>query len=124
MKKAAPFIGGGFFIVTFALFYLLYKYVFVVDLFLANCVGLAIWSLFIGFAFFLYSFLQRKTSFVVLGLTYMIAIIALYQIFANTNDVADNIKGLLTFFMVMLVGFIITLLFEIYMWSKNKKQAS
>ncbi len=121
MRKTSPIIGGGCFIISFGLFYLFYKYVFYANLFLENCIGLAIWSLFIGFAFFLYSFLQRKVSLIILLLTYIIAFIALYLIFSNSIDSNENIRGLLTFIMIMLSGFVATLLFEGFTWVKNKK---
>ncbi len=120
MKKQAPLLGLGIIALSLLLFYVFYEYVFYVNLFNENVVGLAIWSTFIGLVFFLYAFTSRKTSLLIMSLFYVVAYGVLFSIFYQNEDPFANITGLLMFIFIIIGGFLVTLLYEGFMWYKKK----
>jgi|SRR5690554_1640203 len=124
LKKQAPLIGLGVFALTLLLFYLCYEYVFYVNLFSENIIGLVIWSFFIAVAFSLFSFLERKVSLIIMLLTYVSAFISLFVIFSDSDNTFSNITGLLTFIFVVIGGFLLAVVIEITQWVISKKKNS
>ncbi len=120
MKKQAPLLGLGIIALSLLLFYVFYEYVFYVNLFNENVVGLAIWSAFIGLVFFLYAFTSRKISLLIMSLFYVVAYGVLFSIFYQNEDPFANITGLLMFIFIIIGGFLVTLLYEGYMWYTKK----
>lgn len=120
MKKQAPLLGLGIIALSLLLFYVFYEYVFYVNLFNENVVGLAIWSAFIGLVFFLYAFTSRKISLLIMSLFYVVAYGVLFSIFYQNEDPFANITGLLMFIFIIIGGFLVTLLYEGFMWYKKK----
>lgn len=120
MKKQAPLLGLGIIALSLLLFYVFYEYVFYVNLFNENVVGLAIWSTFIGLVFFLYAFTSRKISLLIMSLFYVVAYGVLFSIFYQNEDPFANITGLLMFIFIIIGGFLVTLLYEGFMWYKKK----
>lgn len=120
MKKQAPLLGLGIIALSLLLFYVFYEYVFYVNLFNENVVGLAIWSAFIGLVFFLYAFTSRKISLLIMSLFYVVAYGVLFSIFYQNEDPFANITGLLIFIFIIIGGFLVTLLYEGYMWYTKK----
>lgn len=124
VKKQAPLIGLGVFALTLLLFYLSYEYVFYVNLFRENFFGLVIWSFFIAAAFSLFSFLEKKVALVIMSLTYVSAFITLFVIFSDTDNTFNNITGLLSFIVIIIIGFIISVIIEAIQWILKNKQKS
>lgn len=124
IKKQAPLIGLGVFALTLSLFYVSYEYVFFVNLFSENVVGLIIWSFFIAVAFSLFSFLEKKIALVIMLLTYITAFITLFMIFSDTDNTFNNITGLLMFIIIIIGGFVFSVLTEIILWILKKKKNS
>lgn len=120
MKKQAPLLGLGIIALSLLLFYVFYEYVFYVNLFNENVVGLAIWSTFIGLVFFLYAFTSRKISLLIMSLFYVVAYGVLFSIFYQNEDPFANITGLLMFIFIIIGGFLVTLLYEGFVWYKKK----
>ncbi len=124
IKKQAPLIGLGVFALTLSLFYVSYEYVFFVNLFSENFVGLIIWSFFIAVAFSLFSFLEKKIALVIMLLTYVGAFITLFMIFSDTDNTFNNITGLLMFIIIIIGGFAFSVLTEIILWFLKRKKNS
>lgn len=124
VKKQAPLIGLGVFALTILLFYLSYEYVFFVNLFSENVVGLIIWSFFIAVAFSLFSFLEKKVALMIMLLTYVSAFITLFIIFSDTDNTFNNITGLLMFIIIIIGGFVVSLIMEIILWFFIKRKNS
>lgn len=124
VKKQAPLIGLGVFALTILLFYLSYEYVFFVNLFSENVVGLIIWSFFIAVAFSLFSFLEKKVALMIMLLTYVSAFITLFIIFSDTDYTFNNITGLLMFIIIIIGGFVVSLIMEIILWFFIKRKNS
>lgn len=124
VKKQAPLIGLGVFALTLSLFYLSYEYVFFVNLFSENVVGLIIWSFFIAVAFSLFSFLEKKVALVIMLITYVSAFVTLFMIFSDTDNTFNNITGLLMFIIIIISGFVVSLIVEIILWFLKKKKNS
>lgn len=112
MKKRTTLFGVGISALTVFLFYIAYTYVFPVNLFDRNIVGLLIWSVFSGLVVVFYHYLHRKLALLIFLISYAIAFGSLFYTITNTNNTFDSITGSLLFIFILIGGFGISLLSE------------
>ncbi len=124
MKKSAPLLAVGVFALTIALFYIVYEYVFYVNLFNENVFGLIVWSLFAGLVTFVYALFDRKYGLGIFMISYVTAFMLLYMTFSDTDNTFANITGLLMFIFVLLGGFILSIIVEGILLLAKKKSKS
>ncbi len=124
MKKGAIPLALGVFALAMLLFYVVYEYVFFVNLFQENVVGLTIWSLFAGLITFIYAYFERKFGLGIFLISYVAAFIALFVIFSNTDYTFANITGLLSFIYILIGGFALSFVVEAILWFTKRKKPS
>lgn len=121
-RKYVFFVGGGFTLVTFLLFYFGVAYALDQELLLENILAFVVFSVLVGLIASVFAYIKHNLGLIIFSLGYVVAFGSMIYTFLSEMTGWEGLVGLLQMMLILGVGILIATVSEITLYFINKSK--